>query len=261
MSGLILSLGKTYLFSVILMLLIWGIYLLTGNPGVVDVGWVLGIYACSLLYLFKFNQTPLNNYHYLALFLVTIWAIRLGGFLFITRVMPGHIDPRYENLKNSLASSESLNYLMNFQLQAFLLIFVASCFYFIANSKLEPGTYLYLGALVVIIGIIGESLADYQLYNFKQSGSVGICDSGLWKYSRHPNYFFEVVTWTGFAIMAIQNGYNLLAFVSPIWLFGIMYYFTIPITEEHIIDKKPEAYKEYMKETSKFLPLPTKIPG
>ncbi len=258
LSGLLASILKTYIVAAILMFFVWGVYLFTKNPTVVDVAWVLGIFISGVLYFTKFSHIKLNYYHYLTLVLLGIWTIRLGGFLFITRVLPGHIDPRYVDIKNSIASSESLNFLMNFQLQAFLLTIVASCMYFIANFELKSNIILHLGFVLIILGIIGESLADYQLYSFKQNNTSLICDVGLWQYSRHPNYFFELITWLGFGVIGIQSSGNLLALVSPVWLFCIMYYFTIPITEQHILEKKPEAYSKYKQETNKLVPVKIK---
>lgn len=234
------------------MILSWSAYVLTRNPGVVDVGWV---FAIAMVGVVSFFQLRSPSFVQVLLFiLLIVWAIRLGGFLFVTRILPAHIDGRYLEIKNSFSANETFNFFLNYQLQALLATGVAFCLFFVFKNNTHYEWCVWLAAVLIVAGLIGEALADYQLYAFKQSGNLGVCDVGFWQYSRHPNYFFEIVVWLGFAVAGFGVSGCLLGFLSPLLLWGIMYYITVPLTERVSLEKRTE-YREYMKNTNIFVPF------
>mmetsp|Transcript_139694 Transcript_139694/g.197836 ORF Transcript_139694/g.197836 Transcript_139694/m.197836 type:complete len:171 (-) Transcript_139694:230-742(-) len=112
-----------------------------------------------------------------------------------------------------------------------------------------------IGIVLVFVGIIGEAVADQQLEAFKKKGTRGgIFASGLWTYSRHPNLFFELVVWLGFALGGIDNnGIEALGFISVVILWAIMRFLTLPITEEYMEKTRPVTFKEFKKRSNMFL--------
>lgn len=136
---------------------------------------------------------------------------------------------------------------------------VSSNLYFVFRlpNYVNLGT-LISGLILISIGIIGEAVSDNQLENFKKKKLKGqLLESGLWTYSRHPNLFFELLTWIGFALTGINNDpIELLGFVGPFLLWCVMDYVTIPVTEKHMASSRPKIFSEYCKRTNKFLPIP-----
>ena len=125
-------------------------------------------------------------------------------------------------------------------------------FYFIGTITITP--YFWTMYSLMGVAILGESLSDFYLYKHMQSKSKDLCLKGPWKYSRHPNYFFDWMFWLCFAGMALPYSYGWLALSSPIILFGIMNILTIPISERNSIARRKETYLEYQKSTSTFIP-------
>lgn len=239
--------------SSVVMFITWIIYLIIKNPSIVDVSWGICISLCG--YIFFKNQPDHNISSYIIMILLIIWMVRLSGFLFYTRIIPRHIDPRYIDLKNSMSNIETINYLLNYQLQALLSSIISITLYFCFKNS-DINILFIIGVLLVIIGIIGESISDYQLYNFKKYNHNQICQVGFWRYSRHPNYFYELVVWFGFAAIAfnINKLNSLLALVSPLMLLFIMKYWTIRFTETHMLKNKP-GFEEYKSRTNALLPF------
>lgn len=233
-----------------LMFITWLFYLRSKNPGVVDVSWGLGILLCGQWYLF-------NNYAsskvVVAAILLFIWGVRLSGFLWYTRVRPKHVEKRYLDIAKSWKVKQELGFFANFMLQAFLLYFIALPFLFLSPSS-TLSLIDNLAILMVIVGIIGEATADFQLYNFKKHIQGAVCDVGLWHYSRHPNYFFEIVTWFGFALFVMPEPNGYIGLIAPLSLIVIMRFITGPITERVSLQSKGESFRKYQETTSMIIP-------
>ena len=113
----------------------------------------------------------------------------------------------------------------------------------------------YLCLLLVFVGLAGEALADHQLREFRASQSGPVCDRGLWRYSRHPNYFFEFVLWLGWGLWAVAARGWWLALSAPgvmLWLLTCVT--GIPPAERSSLRRCPEAYRHYQQTTSPFFP-------
>jgi steroid 5-alpha reductase family enzyme len=118
-------------------------------------------------------------------------------------------------------------------------------------------TFLIVGGSVFVIGLIGQTIADLQLYNFKKKNKI-ICNVGLWHYSRHPNYFFECTIWLGISVTFLPNIEFLLSFIAPATIFIIVYFITGPLTEKSSLKKHGETFANYQKTTSYFFPRASK---
>jgi steroid 5-alpha reductase family enzyme len=128
-----------------------------------------------------------------------------------------------------------------------------------ANPTLHP--LEIAGVALRAVGLVGESIADRQLAAFRRdpANKGQVCDVGLWRYSRHPNYFFEWTIWVGYAAFALASPLGALALASP----ALMLHFLINVTgvratEAQALRSKGEKYRRYQERTSMFVPLPPK---
>jgi len=235
------------------MCLIWAWYCYIKNPSVVDVGWAFGLTIIGILYL---CSSPISSRKILLSLVLVIWGLRLGGYLWVTRIHRHLLDRRYTKLSDNWKISKPLGFLLNFQFQGVLIFFVSLPWYFI--SQIPSDSHMcaidYLMILIALLSITAESIADYQLQSFKAHHPGQVCDVGLWFYSRHPNYFFEWVTWCAYACFAFPAQLGLMAWISPLILFGIMTRITVPLTEKGSIQSKGELYLNYQKVTPMFFP-------
>ena len=139
-------------------------------------------------------------------------------------------------------------------------IFVAA---HVPGDGLRPADYL--GALILLIGIAGEALADAQLRAFRtESANRGrVCDIGLWRWSRHPNYFFEWFGWLAYPVIGISpsdplsHPWGFAALLAPVFMYWILVYVTgIPPLEAQMLRSRGDRYRDYQSRTSRFFPRP-----
>lgn len=234
------------------MCFVWIVYRLIKNPSIVDASWSIGLMASGLLYLWSLPMTPRSS---VISVLIIIWALRLAGYLWFTRISQGHVDKRYTELSNHWKISQSFGFFLNFQLQGLLIFIISFVFYFISTSNnLSLSLIDGVAIFIVILGIIGESLADIQLNRFKKRQKGGVCNIGLWNYSRHPNYFFDWLTWLGFTLFGIQSNRGYLGIVSLLLLYVIFTRITGPLTERGSVQSRGQKYIDYQNQTSMFFP-------
>jgi steroid 5-alpha reductase family enzyme len=227
------------------------------NAGVVDIFWCFNFSIIAIiLYLLGdgFEQRKL-----LICGMILIWSLRLGVYLLIR--VGSHLDVeegRYKKMREEWGASVNSKLFAFFQAQALSNIYLAIPFFLIAfNKKPELSILEYIGAAVWAISILGEAVADGQLKAFKKNAANKgkVCDVGLWNYSRHPNYFFESMIWIGYALFALNADYGWLGLLSPITITLLLFRVTgIPLTEQQAIRSKGEAYIEYQRTTSMFVP-------
>lgn len=246
------SIGIVAIYLFLQMSFMWGLYRLLKNPSVVDVSWSLGLMVSGFIYL---SFTPLSFRTLIIGFLLILWALRLAFYLWYTRIRKGHVDKRYTQLSKNWEISPSLGFFINFQLQGLFILIISSVFFLISKSKLTHMTIVDIFALsIIVIGIMGETLADLQLQHFKSKYRGQVCNLGLWQYSRHPNYFFDWLSWLGFALFGIQSPNGFLSALSPLMLYVIFTRMTGPLTERGSIQSRGQQYIEYQKQTSMFFP-------
>jgi steroid 5-alpha reductase family enzyme len=234
------------------MTVVWLIAYRLKNPSIVDVAWSVGIMVAAGLFLFSSGISGRNIFIFS---LVVLWAVRLAGYILFTRIIKGHVDKRYLSMSESWKMNRSAGFYLNFQFQALLSWIVAIVFIFPGNSlDLTINLSDAIAALCVLTGVIGETFADHQLNTYKRTTNNGVCNIGLWRYSRHPNYFFEWITWCGFFIFALRSEYGYLAVISPALLYVIFNYITGPMTERGSLESRGERYRDYMKTTPMFWP-------
>jgi len=239
------------------MTLLWAIQLRTHNAAVVDVGWAGGVALIAVLHaLLGGGYGPRRL---LAVTMALLWGVRLALYLYATRVR-GHVeeDGRYQQLRKDWQPFLQLKFFAFFQAQAVLaLIFALPLWLMSRNDVPELRWSEWVGACLWAVGVVGESVADIQLKGFKgRPESRGqVCQEGLWGYSRHPNYFFEWVSWVGFAVAALASPWGWLALICPALMLVFLFRLTgIPATEAQALRSKGDRYREYQRTTSAFLP-------
>lgn len=240
------------IFIVLHTCIIWLWYRYTNNPSVVDVGWASGLTLSGLIYLNHAEWTLRSFFLGLAL---TIWGLRLGGYLWYTRIRKKQIDKRYMVLSEGWKIAKPLGFFLNFQLQG-MLVFIISIPWYFSSLKSQEGFSLLdvFGLFIFIMAIILETISDFQLSRFKKNFPGRVCDQKLWRYCRHPNYFFEWLVWCAFVLFALSLPYGLISVISPLTLYFLMTRITAPLTEQGSIKSKGEEYIQYQKVTPMFFP-------
>jgi steroid 5-alpha reductase family enzyme len=239
--------------------LTWAIQLKTKNAGIVDTVWSLSFPLLALVYFFLAGDYVSRKG--LITIIVVIWGTRLALHLFLRTV--GHPeDGRYTTLREEWGGKQNILMLRFFYYQAILALVLSLPFALIMlNSDSELKTVELIGTGLWIIAVLGESVADHQLDSFKANpvNKGKVCDKGLWNYSRHPNYFFEWLIWVSYFIIALGSPWGFLSIICPAAILYFLLKVTgIPYTEAQSLKSRGDAYREYQKTTSAFIPLPRK---
>ncbi|MES2133195.1 MAG: DUF1295 domain-containing protein [Bacteroidota bacterium] len=224
------------------------------NYGVVDVFWAFNFLVIAFITWYMADGFAERKN--LVCGLAALWSLRLGFYLSF-RVL-GHLQEEEGRYKQLRAEWSTPKFFVFFQMQAFSNVFLCIPFFIIALNKTDSLSAVeYTGVILWLICIFGEGLSDWQLQHFKNdpTNKGKVCQYGLWNYSRHPNYFFQFSLWISVLIFALPSPYGWLAVVCPISIGYLIFKVTgIPMTEEQAIRSKGEAYKEYQRTTSAFVP-------
>lgn len=244
------------------MTLAWVIQRRTGNSGWVDVSWSLGVGAVSFVVALLSMHPDWPHWRQLIMaILVLCWCLRLGLHI-AQRTQFAVDDPRYRALIEKWGKDAARRLFWFLQAQAAVgAILVLSIALAAHNPNPEVRVADVLGALILLGAIAGEATADRQLRQFKAdpANRGQVCDVGLWRWSRHPNYFFEWVFWVGVAVIAVDLGaYNLVGWVAiaaPACMYWVLVHASgIPPLEAHMLRSRGEKYREYQRRTPAFFP-------
>ena len=244
--------------AALVMLVMWFIQYRTNNAGIVDVAWS---FFTPIVGLWLILADDLNNdtRQYLIILLASIWGFRLGIYLY-KRVANEVEDGRYRYMRESSGKYAQPVMFVFFQMQATWTILFALPFWAASRNTQAGLSWLdYLGISIWIIAMLGEFISDRQLANFKaetQDRSL-VCNVGFWKYSRHPNYFFEWLHWWAYVCLGYGSDYWWLTWTGLLVMYVFITRITgIPYTEQQSLRSKGDAYREYQKTTSGFFLLP-----
>jgi steroid 5-alpha reductase family enzyme len=206
-----------------------------------------------------------NQRQWLVAALVAIWSLRLGLHI-ASRTAGIADDPRYAAFAQQWGSGSARRMFVFLQSQALgsaPLVFAI----FVAARFPDPALRLQdcLGALILLVGIAGEALADAQLKEFRKAAANKgrVCDGGLWRWSRHPNYFFEWFGWLAYPVIACSPNDPLFypwgwtALLAPVFMYWFLVHVTgIPPLEQQMLRSRGERYRDYQSRTSRFFPMP-----
>ena len=239
---------------------LWWIQKRTGDAGIVDVAWGLGV-ACLAAFFCSVSTDGLLLRRIIVSVLVSLWAIRLSGYVLL-RILKMPEDGRYQALKKGWGSQTDRNMFLFYQFQAFGSLLFSLPMLIAAHNPAPISILDYLGIGLWLLAIGGETVADIQLQRFRSNpANCGkVCQRGLWRYSRHPNYFFEWLHWWSYVLIAITFPPGWLNVLFPLaMLYFILFKTGIPPTEAQAIRSRGDAYRLYQQTTSAFFPWPPKI--
>jgi steroid 5-alpha reductase family enzyme len=234
---------------------VWALCVRVKNYGYLDVVWSLSIGLLACLYGLWGSGAPERRVLFTAV--AVAWSLRLGVYVLIrvTRAHP-HEDPRYRTLRERWPGRG--RFLAFFELQALVAVIFSLPFLIASvNNREALSATEYLGLSLACAAIAGEWCADWQAQRFKRNSAnqSAVVDAGLWRYSRHPNYFFEWLVWWGFFISALGSPWGIVSVVCPLLMLYFLLRVTgIPLTEKHSLESRGDAYRRYQQETSRFVP-------
>jgi steroid 5-alpha reductase family enzyme len=224
------------------------------NAGIVDAIWAGGVGAAAIV-LAVTGSGALWPRATLGV-LGGLWGLRLAAHLW-RRVRSEHEDGRYAYLR-ARWGNHGLRWLAFFEFQALLIVLFALPFAAVAANPLDGPRIAWASAIVIwLIAVSGEALADAQLRRFRANPANRgrTCRDGLWRYSRHPNYFFEWLHWFTYVLLAIGSPLASLAWSGPIVMYVFLRWLSgIPFTEMQALRTRGEDYRDYQRTTSMLFP-------
>ncbi len=243
----------------------WSVQRRTGKSGWIDAIWSFATAAAgAALALWALDADGARGGRALLVAaMVAGWGVRLGTHI-AARTLRGGEDPRYAELARTWGAGFSRRLLQFLQIQAAsglllaLAVFAAS-----RNPAPFPAVFDALGVMVFVISFAGETFADRQLaaWRAKPANKGGVCDVGLWGLSRHPNYFFEWLTWLAYALIAIdpagQYPWGAASLLGPIFMYWLLVHVSgVPPLEAHMARSRGEAFAAYQARVNAFFPGP-----
>jgi steroid 5-alpha reductase family enzyme len=262
MAGLLFT---NFAVLIVLILLLWGVSVRIRDVSFIDSFWAFGMVVMAGLTFVQATEGVLVR-KILIFGLTSLWGLRLALHLF-TRWRKEGEDPRYKRIVGGLIDKKGWSFAKASLLQVFLLqapllfiVCLPAQLGQIASVPETLGWIAWVGATFALVGIAFESIGDWQLRQFRaNSTSQGkVLDTGLWRYTRHPNYFGDCLTWWGLYLIAADTGIGRWALPGPILLtFLLVKWSGVPMLE-HSLKKRRPGYEEYIRKTSSFIPMPPK---
>jgi len=252
------SLSLFLLCTIIIFILQWIVFIpsyLLSTEHFFDLTGSITFITVSIL-AFLMNDFK-NLRQWIVLILILIWALRLGSFLFL-RIRKAGEDSRFTTIKKDFSV-----FFLTWNLQGLWVLFTlfGALTILTSNNNSNFGILDIIGVLIWIIGFVIEVVSDRQKSEFKnnKSNAGQFIQSGLWKYSRHPNYFGEILIWTGMAVIGITiySGLGWLGLISPFFVFVILNYISgVRLLEKQANERwgSNNAYQSYKQKTPVLFP-------
>ena len=242
----------------------YGLALILKKMTIMDLIWSLGLGAGAIFIFLEARLENLGSLRaWLVLGLMLAWSFRLSAHLFFNRVIKEKEDLRYLRL---------IAYAGRFWKPVFLLLFLTQVvlvylFLIPIRTAIESPVFAFswhdwLALFIGIIALIGEAISDKQLKEFSSNpeNTGKVCKRGLWRYSRHPNYFFEWLFWWAFVFFSLGSDAFLFSLIGPALMYLFLRYISgVPFAELSSLERRGEAYRTYQKETSVFFPRIPKL--
>jgi steroid 5-alpha reductase family enzyme len=235
---------------------LWACQVRTTNAGIVDVGWTGLVGGLAVLDALACSGMPGRRVAIASM--MGLWAARLTVFLLIDRVIGRPEDGRYVELRRTHAPRANAWFFWFFQAQALAAVFF-SLPALVSTADASPtwSRIEFVAMALWVLALTGEATADRQLLQFKknQANTGKTCQVGLWRYSRHPNYFFEWLIWVSYALFATASPWGWTAWICPATLLYLLFKVTgIPATEAQALRSRGDEYRRYQQTTSAFVP-------
>jgi len=238
------------ILSVVFNLVLYGVAFVLQTDKITDISYSLTFLIIAVSGLFILNDSIAGI---LVCVLVSLWAFRLGGYLFYRILKIGH-DDRFDHIRvNPL--SFFFFWLMQ-GLTCAIVSFPVIAVYEHGGGELSVGFLLMMS--VALFGLIFESIADYQKFQFKQKYPKQFMRTGLWKRLRHPNYTGELLFWWSLALAAVVQGAPIWILLGPVWISIIIIFFSgIPPLQKKWAERygADQEFKAYEKRTDRIIPF------
>jgi steroid 5-alpha reductase family enzyme len=248
-----LQLACLWILAAVMMTFGWLWQRPRSNAGIVDVLWSCGVGGSAVLFALMGDGAALPRI--ITGVLGGLWGARLAIHLW-KRVSGEPEDGRYHNLREHWKGNQ-LYFFLFFQFQAFLIVLFSLPFLAVADNPLALVPWSVAAVIVWLVSVIGESTADQQLARFRANPTNRgkTCRDGLWRYSRHPNYFFEWIHWFAYVCLAVGSPRVWLAWSGPVVMYIFLRWVSgIPYTETHALRSRGEDYREYQRTTPMLFP-------
>jgi steroid 5-alpha reductase family enzyme len=240
------------------LLVLWGLSLWLRNSSIIDIFWGLGFVIVAGLSLVMGENWSVKSL--LLTLMVSIWGIRLAGYL-AWRNLGKPEDYRYAAMRVRHGQRFPLFSLFSvFGLQGLLTAIISLPLQVGISQPSDWNSLSYLGVIVWSVGLAFESVGDYQLARFKSdpSNAGQVMNRGLWRYTRHPNYFGDFLVWWGLFLAAVEPGSWWWTISGPL----LMSFLLIRVSGVRLLESSLRSrivgYEQYVRSTSAFLPLPPK---
>lgn len=228
------------------------------DNSIVDIGWGMGF---VLIATSGFLQSEKSTVQCLTLALITIWGLRLGFYVHRRNKGKGE-DYRYAQWRKDWGDHVAIrSFFQVFVLQGFIMLVVATPLYVLFSHSLELTWNVYVGMAVWAVGFFFEAVGDHQMSRFKTDPlNLGkVMRQGVWKYTRHPNYFGDATQWWGIFLLTLMSPYWYLAAIGP----SVMHFFLVKVSGVALLEKKYRnnpKYADYIGSTNSFIPwFPKKV--
>jgi len=249
--------GALYLHALLAMLALglitWLLSVFKRDVSIVDSIWSLMILAAALVYI-QHNEA-IGIREALIFVLVLIWALRLAVYL-TWRNWGQPEDSRYQKIRHKYSPHFAFKSLLIIFVFQVVLAWLVSLPLLVSLTTVQSLTILDMFAIVLwLVGMGFETIADLQLYRFKADpdNKGKVLDTGLWHYSRHPNYFGEFCIWWAFYLFAVSSG-GWWTILSPLMMSFLLLRFSgVALLEKDIHERRP-AYRDYIARTNAFIP-------
>ncbi|MEM8983740.1 MAG: DUF1295 domain-containing protein [Pseudomonadota bacterium] len=242
---------------------LWLVSVVVKDASIIDIFWGPGfVLVAWVAYLFS---DGVEARKLLLATLATVWGLRLGIYLAWRNLGHGE-DPRYQAMRER-AEQAGKNFALTSYARVYLLqgtvMWIVSLPLQLGQTYNTPevlGPLAWLGSAVFAIGFLFEAFGDYQLAAFKADPAHKglVMDRGLWRYTRHPNYFGNACLWWGIFLVSVENSVGWWGLISPVFMtFLLLKVSGVSLLEKSLSETKP-AYRDYVERTSAFFPLPPK---
>jgi len=227
----------------------------TGNAGIADAGWTGGMVLLTAWYAFWLAPHTLRTA--LIALLAMVWGLRLTHHILYYRVIRRPEDGRYKAMREHWGDANQRWFFLFFQGQALVAFLFVFPIVIALLARESLAGWDVLGVMLWLVAVGGEALADHQLEVFRNNpaNKGKTCRSGLWRYSRHPNYFFEWMHWWAYVAFAVGHPYWAVTLLGPALMLLFLFKFTgIPYTEQQALKSRGDDYRAYQQTTSVFVP-------
>lgn len=239
----------------------WAVQRATGASGWIDTIWSFAVGIGGMIAVVFADGNFERKVG--AFIIIALWSIRLGSHIG-SRTKGGGEDPRYAKLVEEWGDSASSRLFFFLQIQAVAAFILVLAVYVAASNTAPFPTSLDIIALIIAaVALVGEAVSDRQLAHFRKTpgAKTEVCEEGLWRYSRHPNYFFEWLGWCAWPLLAVTgpSPWSWAAFLAPMLMYWLLVHASgIPPLEEHMLRSRGEKFRSLQRRVNAFFPGPRK---